>query len=104
MRNVVFYFEKLPMQWMLKSDANCAVDNSGVFQIPLKTPVEIGLVPGWHYLQMSFPYMGRNCGAATAQIYIEPGMRYQVVYTSPVVVSSPGTIAVSVLGPLVPQA
>jgi len=99
MGNVILRFEKFPGQFLLRSDLDCVIDNAVRYTVPQKRPLEIDLPPGPHIMQMAYPYMGKMCGAAGAQIVVQPGMRYQVVYRSQVVVHAPGTISISVIGP-----
>ena len=96
--NVVLFFKKNPLQWLQQSNLNCLVDHSIRYEVPKKSPVEIDLSPGSHTLQMSFPYMGNECGQAMVQVNIEPGKKYQITYKPPVVVTSAGTILTTVIG------
>ena len=96
--NVVLYFQKNSLQWLQQSNLNCIIDYSMRYEVPKKGAIEIYLFPGLHTIQMSFPYMGGECGTAVIQVNIEPGKKYQLTYKPPFTVFSAGTILTSVIG------
>ncbi|MCL1917174.1 MAG: DUF4190 domain-containing protein [Peptococcaceae bacterium] len=98
MGNATLFFQRNPMQFLLTSHLNCLVDNAIRYQIPPNKPIEIELAPGLHMVQMSFSYMGNECGMASVQAIIEPGKQYQMIYRPPLVVYQGGTISIYVVG------
>jgi len=103
MGNVVLCFKKVFGQFLLRSDLDCTIDNGIRYQVPLRRPVEIDLPPGPHTVQMAFQYMGKWCGTAGTQFFVQPGMKYQIIYRSPLVVTDSGNISVSVVGAMPPR-
>jgi hypothetical protein len=58
------------------------------------TPAAIAAAPGKHVVTMGFRYLGRQCGKATLEVEVPTGGSVALLYRSPWVVTSKGSLKV----------
>lgn len=92
MENVTLIFKKNFLQILQWSSLNVVIDNEETIKVGIEKPTNIRLSVGIHTIQMSFPYLGSECGVAQVQINIKENLEYELTYKPPLTVFTSGTI------------
>ncbi len=58
------------------------------------TPTVIAAAPGKHIVKVGFRYLGRQCGGASVEVEVPAGGEVALLYRSPWVVTSKGSLTV----------
>jgi hypothetical protein len=82
-------------QFLITKPAEVSVDGLPVGTVPWRGDgVLFETAPGRHVVQVGFRYLGRQSGAAQAQVDVAEGQEVALLYRSPWVVTMKGTLTV----------
>jgi hypothetical protein len=82
-------------QFLITTPADVSLDGLPAGTVGWKgEPTVVDAEPGKHVVTMSFKYLGKECGKATAEVEVPPDGDVALLYRSPFVVTSKGSLQV----------
>jgi hypothetical protein len=82
-------------QFLITKPAEVTVDGLPAGTVPWSgSPTVIAAEPGRHIVTLGFKYLGRQCGKATTEVEVPAGGGVALLYRSPWVVTSKGSLTV----------
>jgi hypothetical protein len=80
-------------QFLITSPADLSGDGAPAGQVRWNgTPTVVAAGPGRHTVGVAFKYLGRHCGKATTEVEVAAGQEVALLYRSPWVVTSKGSL------------
>jgi hypothetical protein len=82
-------------QFLVTKPADVALDGLPAGSVAWKgEPRVVAAEPGTHVVTVSFRYLGRECGKATTEVQVPPDGEVALLYRTPWVVTSKGSLKV----------